>query len=93
MLGGGFGEERVECMLELGGAEGRFDLTLMGQGYAARFLAYHYGDGIGSLCDAKGGAVSEAHRARNIGVVTYRQDTSGSRNAVMGYDHGTVVER
>ena len=79
-------------MLEFGAAKPGGEFASVGYRYVAGFLAYDYGQCVGGLSNAKGGAVAQAERAWHVAVVAYGEDAAGGFDAAMGDNHGAVVE-
>ena len=94
-LGGGAavaGEHFVEALLEVGGRDAAGQTASVCYGNLPRFLADDDGHGVGLLGDAESRAVAQAKRARDVIAVADGEDAARGLDAVVGDNHGAVVQ-
>ena len=59
----------------------------------AAFFRHHDSESVGSLRHTECAAVAQSEVARERSIVRHRENTSGSANAVVGNNHGAIMER
>ena len=89
---GAAGEHFAEALFKVGRGHAACQPAAVGDGDAARFFADDDGHGVGLLGDAEGRAVAQTQRARDVVVVADGEDAAGGLDAVVGDDHGAVVQ-
>ena len=82
-----------EDTLQLLCREAQLEFAFHGDTDATGLLTDYDGHGIAVLRYAHGGAVTQTQLLRNIGLMAHGEDTSRGTDALVRYDHGTVVER
>ena len=85
-----FGQHLLKCLTERGGGVVAGELAVVADGDVAGLLGDDYGDGVGELGGAEGGAVAQAHLLRQIAVFRHGQDAAGGSDAV-GLDDDRAV--
>ena len=71
----------------------QMELSFESNGDAARFFRHDDGQRVGLLRHAEGGAVAQSELFGDVQAVRHGQDAAGGRDALVGDNHGPVVER
>lgn len=81
-----------QCPLQLLTRQAQPELASLCNGDGACLFRHDDGQAVAFLRQTQRSAVAQAQRFGDVGVVRYRQDAAGSLNAVVAYDHGSVMQ-